>query len=129
MQACNTSGLLVTINDYVLLGTLRRNSLRLYSSSFSLSVYVVAGIKGALAKVDEIVAATPDSFILQQFENPNNPKIHYNTTGPEIWADSDGKVDILVGGVGTGGTISGSGRFLKEQNPAIQVLAALSAIC
>ena len=81
------------------------------------------GMQGAVEKADELHAAIPGSFIPQQFENPIGPEAHYRTTGPEIWRDTDGKVDILVASVGTGGTLSGTGRFLKEQNPAIQVFA------
>ena len=100
----------------------RRNLLKAYGAEIVLTEGA-KGMKGAIAKADELAAEIPNSFIPGQFVNPANPAAHKATTGPEIWADTDGKVDFFVAGVGTGGTLSGVGEFLKSKNPKVKVVA------
>ncbi len=100
----------------------RRQLMAAYGATLELTEGAL-GMKGAIARADELAAEIPNSFIPGQFVNPANPAIHFKTTGPEIWRDSEGKVDIFVAGVGTGGTISGVGAFLKDKNPDVQIIA------
>ena len=100
----------------------RRQIMKAYGAELVLSEGS-QGMKGAIAKADELAREIPNSFIPGQFVNPANPKAHFETTGPEIWADTDGQVDAFVAGVGTGGTLTGVGQFLKSKNPAVKVVA------
>ena len=100
----------------------RRNLLKAYGAEIVLTEGA-QGMKGAIARAEQLQQEIPNSFIPSQFENLANPAAHERTTGPEIWADTDGKVDVFVAGVGTGGTVTGTGRYLKQQNPAVHIVA------
>ncbi|MEE0954560.1 MAG: cysteine synthase A [Eubacterium sp.] len=100
----------------------RRNILKAYGAEIVLTEGS-QGMKGAIAKANELAASTPGSFVPEQFDNPSNPKAHFNTTGPEIWEDTDGQVDVFLAGVGTGGTLTGTGKYLRSKKADVKIFA------